>query len=280
MPSDVPTMPIEFSVAAFRLGHSMVRGAYNWNHVFDDGGGSLDLLFEFSATGGDLGGGPHAAEQLDRRLPPPLRLHARPAATTSADRRRRQAQLARRIDTRLVDPLRRPARRRRSAARDPERRSAHNLAFRNLTRARMVRLATGQQMAALMRSQGRDGDHAHAAQIRDGNSGAELGRRSPPRSAQRAARRHAALVLHPPRGRAQRRAAAPASAAASSPRPSTARWRAARSRSCATHLATHARPGHQHLPDGGPAPVRVRGQGRAAQPARRRMTGRGTRCPT
>ena len=30
-PTDVPTMPIEFSVAAFRLGHSMIRQAYNWN---------------------------------------------------------------------------------------------------------------------------------------------------------------------------------------------------------------------------------------------------------
>ena len=48
-PTDVPTMPIEFSVAAFRLGHSMIRRAYNWNRVFDDGAGTLDLLFIFSA---------------------------------------------------------------------------------------------------------------------------------------------------------------------------------------------------------------------------------------
>ena len=27
----LPTMPIEFSVAAFRLGHSMIRAIYNWN---------------------------------------------------------------------------------------------------------------------------------------------------------------------------------------------------------------------------------------------------------
>ena len=39
-PTDVPTMPIEFSVAAFRLGHSMVRAAYNWNKIFDDGSGT------------------------------------------------------------------------------------------------------------------------------------------------------------------------------------------------------------------------------------------------
>src|SRR3954447_8867568 len=44
----VPTMPIEFSVAAFRLGHSMIRAAYNWNRIFDAGGGTLDFLFLFS----------------------------------------------------------------------------------------------------------------------------------------------------------------------------------------------------------------------------------------
>ena len=39
-PTDVPTMPIEFSVAAFRLGHSMVRASYNWNKIFDLGAGA------------------------------------------------------------------------------------------------------------------------------------------------------------------------------------------------------------------------------------------------
>src|SRR3954449_11432972 len=56
-PTDVPTMPIEFSIAGFRLGHSMIRAAYNWNAIFDDGAGTLDFLFTFSATSGDLGGG-------------------------------------------------------------------------------------------------------------------------------------------------------------------------------------------------------------------------------
>ena len=56
-PTDVPTMPIEFSVAAFRLGHSMIRRAYDWNSHFPDGQGTLSFLFTFSGTAGDLGGG-------------------------------------------------------------------------------------------------------------------------------------------------------------------------------------------------------------------------------
>ncbi len=38
--ADVPTMPVEFSVAAFRLGHSMIRPAYNWNQIFSGTAGS------------------------------------------------------------------------------------------------------------------------------------------------------------------------------------------------------------------------------------------------
>ena len=57
-PTDVPTMPIEFSVAAFRLGHSMVRQAYDWNAAFPSGEGTLTFLFIFSGLSGDMFGGP------------------------------------------------------------------------------------------------------------------------------------------------------------------------------------------------------------------------------
>jgi hypothetical protein len=52
---------------------------------------------------------------------------------------------AMRIDTTLVRTLRRPPR----FAADEA-----NLAFRNLTRAKMVRLATGQQMATFLKNKG------------------------------------------------------------------------------------------------------------------------------
>src|SRR5437660_1013216 len=48
LPGDTPTMPIEFSVAAYRFGHSLVRDGYEWNRVFNSAGpgplASLTLL--------------------------------------------------------------------------------------------------------------------------------------------------------------------------------------------------------------------------------------------
>jgi Animal haem peroxidase len=53
-------MPVEFSVAAYRLGHSMVRNTYEWNRVFSTSGprgiATLKQLFDFSELSGDFGG--------------------------------------------------------------------------------------------------------------------------------------------------------------------------------------------------------------------------------
>jgi hypothetical protein len=172
-PHAVPTMPIEFSVAAFRLGHSMVRGAYNWNAIFDFGGGTLDLLFTFSSTSGNLGG---AATLPSTWIADFRRLYnfkeaGRADLAVPAGKFNR----ARRIDTLLVNPLHHlpagsfggPA----APAGDPR----DNLAFRNLTRARMVRLATGQQMATFMKSRGVNVTRLTKAHVRDGDGGVDLG---------------------------------------------------------------------------------------------------------
>lgn len=50
-------MPLEFSAAAYRFGHSMVRPVYDWNRVFHQHEGAvapatLDLLFEFTQFSG------------------------------------------------------------------------------------------------------------------------------------------------------------------------------------------------------------------------------------
>lgn len=55
-----PFMPVEFSVAAYRLGHTMVREAYNHNRVFHVGKpgltvATLSLLFRFTGGGGFVG---------------------------------------------------------------------------------------------------------------------------------------------------------------------------------------------------------------------------------
>ena len=162
-PTDVPTMPIEFAVAAYRLGHSMVRSAYNWNKIFDNGAGTLGLLFTFTGLSGDLGG--------FKRLP----------STWIADFRRLydfgeagRADLvvpstkfnhAMRIDAKLAKPL---------STLPGFPLDEANLAFRNLTRARMVRLATGQQMATFMSSKGVTLTKLTKVQIRDGHDGARL----------------------------------------------------------------------------------------------------------
>ncbi len=62
-----PFMPLEFSVAAYRLGHSMVREIYDFNRVFNTGGppaltpATFRLLFAFTGGGGFLPPNTHVA---------------------------------------------------------------------------------------------------------------------------------------------------------------------------------------------------------------------------
>lgn len=168
-PTDVPTMPIEFSVAAFRLGHSMIRRTYDWNREFDDGRGTLGLLFVFSGTGGDLGRGARLPSnwiadwrRLYRFEQPALRV---PDAKFNH---------AMRIDTTLVNPLDALPPGSFGASAPPSDPLVANLAFRNLARAKMVKLATGQGIAALLSSRGVPVTALTKAQLRDGDNGAEL----------------------------------------------------------------------------------------------------------
>jgi Animal haem peroxidase len=168
-PTAVPTMAIEFSVAAFRLGHSMIRPKYNWNREFPSGAGTLDLLFSFSGTSGFLGRG--------SRLP----------SNWIADWRRlyefKQADLkvpagkfnrAMRIDTLLVNPLAALPPGSFGATNPPSDPLVANLAFRNLARAKMVRLATGQGMVAFLKSRGVSVTALTKTELREGSGGAVL----------------------------------------------------------------------------------------------------------
>jgi hypothetical protein len=54
----IPYMPVEFSAAAYRMGHSMVRQVYGHNRVFTPPAipATLDLLFQFSGLSGGIVG--------------------------------------------------------------------------------------------------------------------------------------------------------------------------------------------------------------------------------
>lgn len=181
-----PTMPLEFSVAAYRLGHSMIRGAYEWNRVFNTAGpggaATLFLLFVFTGTSGNFDPGSRLPD-LDN--PNSGTLDALPTNWiadfrrlydfTEADRpdlappTAAGGNLAKGLDSLVVNPLTQlPA-----GTFDgrgttfPE--IQRNLAFRNLTRADMVRLAGGQQMAELLGV-----EPLSAEQILVGDGGASL----------------------------------------------------------------------------------------------------------
>jgi len=169
-PTAVPTMPIEFSAAAFRLGHSMVRAAYNWNARFPDGAGSLDLLFEFSGLSGDLGGNVRLPSNwiADFRRLYDFKEAGRQDLAAPGGLNR-----AMRIDTRLVDPLKNLPARSFGGPAVPFNDPRANLAFRNLARASMVRLATGQGMVQLLKSKGVSVKALTKSQILNGDNGAK-----------------------------------------------------------------------------------------------------------
>lgn len=155
----VATMPVEFSVAAYRLGHSMIRATYEWNRVFHTGAipASLGLLFTFSGTSGTLNAGTDVNDQdagLFERLPSNWAVDWRRFYDFAGAGRPELAapqgagNLAMRIDTALEDPLATLPLGSFGghAVTDPD---ELNLAFRNLRRAASMRLASGQQMAVL-----------------------------------------------------------------------------------------------------------------------------------
>ena len=158
--ADFPTMPIEFSVAGYRLGHSMIRDKYNWNAVFSSGGafgdfGTLDNLFRFSGTSGNLSPGSDLNNPLDgtfERLPTNwvadwTRLYD--FVTDGAPElapEKGQLNFARPIDVRLTDPLANLPLGAFGARGATVPSIQRNLAFRNLVRGRMVGLATGQEV--------------------------------------------------------------------------------------------------------------------------------------
>jgi hypothetical protein len=128
-PLDEPAMPLEFAVAAYRFGHSMIRDGYFWNRVFDPA--SLDLLFLFTGPGSLAGGDALPSNWVidwtrfyDFSVFPGFRKHPKLNPT-------------RLIDTSISPTLLDPA----------VVQVAPNLATRNLLRGRKVQLPSGQDVA-------------------------------------------------------------------------------------------------------------------------------------
>ena len=204
-PTDVPTMPIEFSVAGVpaRPQHDPARLQLE-QEFLDDGAGTLDFLFAFSGTSGNLGGGSRLPSNWIadwRRL-----YDFAETGRTNLGPRAAKFNRARRIDTLLVDPLN-PARGSFGGQSSP-------------TRARSAQPRVPQPHARA------DGQARHRAA--DGDVPEEQGRQRPPadegadprrQTAARARRAHAgtqrdavleghaAVVLRPARGGAQQRPA-------------------------------------------------------------------------
>ena len=137
---------------------------YSWNKVFPNA--TLGQLFEFSHLSGGLGGGP-----ISRASGSPTS----GGSTTSARPRRPDLRSSSRPRSSTARCGSTPSSSTRSGRCPfPTPAAENNLAFRNLLRANMVKLATGQQMVTFLKSKGVTLTKLTKAQIRDGNNGAEL----------------------------------------------------------------------------------------------------------
>jgi hypothetical protein len=135
-------LPLEFSVAAYRFGHSMVRAAYDFNLNFNFSGepgtlpATLGLLFTFTAFAGQLGSG-----QGNPTLPENWIIEW-PNIIDAGGR----FNTARRIDTQLVEPLFHLT----DIVGAPLPGDEARLAVRNLLRGYLLRMPTGQAVARAM----------------------------------------------------------------------------------------------------------------------------------
>lgn len=136
-------MPLEFAVAAFRFGHTMVREAYDFNINFNirNNGipATLGLLFTFSALTGQLGGQQIGTEF--ETLPENWIIQWENLVDVGQPFNR-----TRRLDTKLVEPLFSL----RNEEGEPEADDGGRLAVRNLLRGYLLRMPTGQAVAAAL----------------------------------------------------------------------------------------------------------------------------------
>ena len=135
-------MPLEFTVAAYRFGHTMIRKDYDFNLNFNTSGqpgtipATLDLLFTFTALSGGLGFG-----QGTDTLPDNWIIEWEHFVDAGQPFNK-----ARRFDTKLVEPLFELKDTLGQPLPDEAR-----LAVRNLLRGYLLRMPTGQAVARALK---------------------------------------------------------------------------------------------------------------------------------
>lgn len=134
---DLLPLPLEFSVAGFRFGHTMARDAYDWNEFFEPA--SFDLLFQFT---GNHPNPMFGEPRLPRNWPIDWARFAGPYDPARPDR------AARKLDARLALPL----------GNLPEKPGDHgvlrHLARRNLRRGYLLNLPCAQSIIAALDDRG------------------------------------------------------------------------------------------------------------------------------
>jgi hypothetical protein len=145
---DDPFIPIEFSVAAYRLGHSMVREDYDYNRVFGPGPGrlanaTLSVLFAFTGfSGRDIAGSIQEMPVPTNWIIDWRRFFDLPRSSATGP----VLNLSRKLDPLLTAALHAlPG----SDAQQPK--PTDSLAVRNLLRGQRMQLPSGQSVAAKMR---------------------------------------------------------------------------------------------------------------------------------
>jgi hypothetical protein len=142
-----PFMPVEFSAAAYRLGHSMVREVYSHNRIFTAGGvapATLQLLFRFTGLSGGIVG-----ELAPSPPTTPTPVSVLPSNWIIDWRRFHEVALPNPVDvplnlSRKIDPFVVPALHALPGG-------GGSLPFRNLKRGVMLGLPSGQDVAKAMK---------------------------------------------------------------------------------------------------------------------------------